>query len=228
MSKKKKNSNYKGTPDTKGSPTKKNGGKQETSPKTNTKTWIIIAACAAMVLGLVVGIISTTLANRSVYVEMDFGEYGTILIEVDKSAAPKTAKNFISLVKSGFYDGLTIYRAQKNFVIQGGENKDADLKTIYGEFDSNGHKNPISHQRGVISMARSNDPDSATSIFFITLHNDAAKDLDGKYASFGHVVEGMEVVDAIAGDLFEHSQDNMGFVKDEHAIKIVSARIVKK
>ena len=177
---------------------------------------------------LVAGIISTTLAKRSVYVEMDFGEYGTILIEVDKNAAPKTAKNFISLVKSGFYDGLTIFRAQKNFVIQGGRNDSVKLDPIYGEFNSNGHKNPISHQRGVISMARSGEPDSATSQFFITLHNDAAESLDGEYAAFGHVVEGMEVVDAIASDLFGHSINDMGFVSDDHAITIVSAKVVKR
>jgi peptidyl-prolyl cis-trans isomerase B (cyclophilin B) len=227
MSKKKKNSNYKGAPQKSGANAKKSSNENK-GAKISSQTLIIIIACAAAVLGIVAGIISTTLAKRSVYVEMDFGEYGTILIEVDKNAAPKTAKNFISLVKSGFYDGLTIFRAQKNFVIQGGRNDSVKLDPIYGEFNSNGHKNPISHQRGVISMARSGEPDSATSQFFITLHNDAARSLDGEYAAFGHVVEGMEVVDAIASDLFGHSINDMGFVNDDHAITIVSAKVVKR
>ena len=202
MSKKKKNSNYKGAPQKSGANAKKSSNENK-GAKISSQTLIIIIACAAAVLGIVAGIISTTLAKRSVYVEMDFGEYGTILIEVDKNAAPKTAKNFISLVKSGFYDGLTIFRAQKNFVIQGGRNESVKLDPIYGEFNSNGHKNPISHQRGVISMARSGEPDSATSQFFIC-YSDISY-LDGGYAGFGTVVEGMDVIDSFL--LLERDQN---------------------
>ena len=157
---------------------------------------------------------------------MDFGDYGKLVIEVDKGAAPITAENFLSLVKSGFYDGLTIFRAQESFVIQGGKDETINLAPIKGEFASNGHNNPISHTRGVISMARTSDPNSATSQFFISLSNAAANSLDGSYAAFGRVVEGMETVDYIAEELFDHAIDSMGFVEDKDAISIVSAKII--
>ena len=119
-----------------------------------------------------------------VIIEMDNGR--TIKIEVDEQAAPVTAANFLKLVKEGFYDGLTFHRIIPGFMIQ----------TIKGEFASNGFNNPIHHVRGVISMARAMDPDSASSQFFI-MHDDAAY-LDGQYAAFGKVVEGMDAVDEIA------------------------------
>ena len=165
-------------------------------------------------------------SNKKTYVEMDFGDYGKLVIEVDKGAAPITAENFLSLVKSGFYDGLTIFRAQESFVIQGGKDETINLAPIKGEFASNGHNNPISHTRGVISMARTSDPNSATSQFFISLSNAAANSLDGSYAAFGRVVEGMETVDYIAEELFDHAIDSMGFVEDKDAISIVSAKII--
>ena len=123
-----------------------------------------------------------------------------IKLELDAAAAPKTVENFLKLVKEGFYDGLGFHRIIPGFMIQGG----CPLGTgtggpgygIVGEFASNGHPNPIKHQRGVISMARSANPNSAGSQFFI-MHADAPH-LDGDYAAFGHVVEGMEVVDEIA------------------------------
>lgn len=225
MSKKRKNSNYKGTPDTSGVPIKKKP--EENKSKTiDYKKWTIIALCAVLVVGLIVGIAACT-ASRTALVELDFGEYGKVVIEVDKKAAPKTAKNFLDLVNDDFYDGLTIFRAQKNFVIQGGKNDAVKLEPIVGEFAENGHDNPISHERGVISMARTNDPNSATSQFFITLHDNAAKSLDGKYAAFGRVASGMDVVDAIAEKLFSYPSDSMGFVSEAYAIKIVSAKVIK-
>ncbi len=160
------------------------------------------------------------------YVEMNFGDYGKIVIEVDGDTAPITAKNFIDLVNRSFYDGLTIFRAQKNFVIQGGRNDSVTLEPIVGEFESNGHKNDISHLRGVISMARTSNPDSATSQFFITLADSAKNSLDGNYAAFGKVVEGMETVDAIAAALMSCQSDSMGFVSDSDAITIVSAKLL--
>jgi peptidyl-prolyl cis-trans isomerase B (cyclophilin B) len=227
MSKKKgKNSNYSGKVDTKGLPLKKEAPKPTFFEKY--KNIIIYSVCGLLLVALVLGIVLSTIPKKPVYVEMDFGSYGKIVIEVDRNEAPKTAKNFISLVKSGFYDGLTIFRAQKDFVIQGGKNETANLRPIKGEFQSNGHKNDISHTRGVISMARTNDPNSATSQFFITLHDKAALSLDGDYAGFGHVVEGMDVVDKIANALFDHAVDSMGFVNDGDAIKIVSAKIIER
>lgn len=133
-----------------------------------------------------------------VIIEMDNG--GLIKIELDASAAPKTVANFEKLVKEGFYDGLTFHRIIPGFMIQGGDpsgnGTGGSKETIVGEFASNGYNNPLKHTRGVISMARTMDPDSATSQFFI-MHEDAPH-LDGQYAAFGKVVEGMDVVDQIA------------------------------
>ncbi|MBR5144829.1 MAG: peptidylprolyl isomerase, partial [Clostridia bacterium] len=125
-------------------------------------------------------------SNKKTYVEMDFGDYGKLVIEVDKGAAPITAENFLSLVKSGFYDGLTIFRAQESFVIQGGKDETINLTPIKGEFASNGILNPIKHKKGVISMARTSVKDSATSQFFICVAD--CPFLDGEYAAFGKLV----------------------------------------
>lgn len=129
-------------------------------------------------------------------------ENGKIIrIELDASAAPLTVENFEKLVKEGFYDGLTFHRIIPGFMIQGGDPDGNGMGSpgygIKGEFASNGWNNPIKHTRGVISMARSMMPNSAGSQFFI-MHKDAPH-LDGDYAAFGKVVEGIEVVDEIAG-----------------------------
>ena len=133
-----------------------------------------------------------------VVIEMENGK--KIKIELDASAAPITVENFEKLVKEGFYDGLKFHRVISGFMIQGGDPKGNGTGgpgyTIKGEFAANGVDNPIKHTRGVISMARAADPDSAGSQFFI-MHADADY-LDGQYAAFGHVVEGMDVVDEIA------------------------------
>ena len=124
----------------------------------------------------------------------------TIDIELDHAAAPITCENFEKLVKQGFYNGLTFHRVIPGFMIQGGCPKGNGTGgpgwNIKGEFAQNGVANPIKHTRGVISMARAMDPNSAGSQFFI-MHQDAPH-LDGGYAAFGHVVSGMEVVDEIA------------------------------
>ncbi|MDD6258918.1 MAG: peptidylprolyl isomerase [Erysipelotrichaceae bacterium] len=133
-----------------------------------------------------------------VIIEMDNG--GLIKIELDEQAAPITVANFKKLVKEGFYDGLTFHRIIPGFMIQGGDpngnGTGGSKENIKGEFAANGVNNPIRHKRGVISMARAMDPDSASSQFFI-MHADAPH-LDGQYAAFGHVTEGMDVVDEIA------------------------------
>ena len=125
---------------------------------------------------------------------------GDIIIRLNKKAAPKTADNFEKLVSEGFYDGLTFHRVIRGFMIQGGCPKGTGTGgpgyTIEGEFSSNGFENPLGHKRGVISMARSMDPNSAGSQFFI-MHADSPH-LDGQYAAFGKVVSGMDVVDAVA------------------------------
>ena len=126
--------------------------------------------------------------------------YGTIEVELDGDTAPITVANFIKLVNEKFYDGLTFHRIISGFMIQGGDplgnGTGGSDETIKGEFSSNGVENNISHKRGVISMARSSDPDSASSQFFI-MHK-AAPHLDGSYAAFGKVIEGMDVVNKIA------------------------------
>ena len=134
-----------------------------------------------------------------VQIEMDNG--GIIKLELYPDIAPITVANFEKLVKEGFYDGLIFHRVIKNFMIQGGDPTGTGMggakETIKGEFASNGVTNTLSHTRGVISMARSQKKDSASSQFFIC-HADA-KYLDGDYAAFGKVIEGMDVVDEIAG-----------------------------
>ena len=133
-------------------------------------------------------------------IKIEVKGFGTIMVELDKEAAPKAVEDFEKLVSEGFYDGLTFHRIIKGFMIQGGDplgNGTGDSKVkIPGEFKSNGWDNPISHKRGVISMARAQNPNSASCQFFI-VHEDS-EFLDGDYAAFGHVTEGMDVVDAIA------------------------------
>ena len=126
---------------------------------------------------------------------------GVIDLELDKKAAPVTVENFEKLVKDKFYDGLIFHRVIPRFIIQGGDWEGTGMggpgSHINGEFAANGWNNPIAHKRGVISMARAQDPNSAGSQFFI-MHKDASY-LDGQYAAFGKVVKGIEVVDKIAG-----------------------------
>ena len=133
-----------------------------------------------------------------VVIEMENG--GKIELELYPDIAPITTKNFTELVKSGFYDGLTFHRIIPGFMIQGGDPLGNGMggaeKNIEGEFKMNGHNNTIKHVRGVISMARAYNPNSASSQFFI-MHADAPH-LDGQYAAFGKVVSGMETVDEIA------------------------------
>ena len=127
-------------------------------------------------------------------------KFGTIKVELYKDIAPITVDNFVKLANKGFYNGLTFHRIIKGFMIQGGCPKGNGTGgpgyQIKGEFLANGVNNPLKHTRGVISMARAMDPNSAGSQFFI-MHKDAPH-LDGQYAAFGKVIEGIEVVDAIA------------------------------
>ena len=139
------------------------------------------------------------------YVEMGVRGYGKVIILLDGTSAPKTVENFLTLVREGFYDGLTFHRVIKDFMIQGGDPKGdgsgGSKNTIEGEFVLNGHYNDISHLRGVISMARSDSYNSASSQFFIC-NADAVRSLDNRYASFGYVIMGMSVIDAITEDVF--------------------------
>ena len=133
-------------------------------------------------------------------VKMQIRDLGTITLELYPETAPITVKNFTDLVNKGFYNGLKFHRVIEGFMIQGGDPTGTGMggpgHQIKGEFAANGVANPLKHTRGVISMARSMDPNSAGSQFFI-MHQDAPH-LDGQYAAFGKVTDGLDVVDAIA------------------------------
>ena len=161
------------------------------------------------------------------HVTIDVKDYGTISLELDADTAPISVTNFINLAKDGFYDGLTFHRIISGFMIQGGDPKGNGTggsdQTIKGEFSENGVENDISHVRGTISMARANDPDSASSQFFI-VHEDSTF-LDGQYAAFGHVTDGMDVVDAICENT--PVQDNNGTVKADDQPVITSVTVIE-
>ena len=160
------------------------------------------------------------------HVSIDVQDYGTITLELDADTAPISVTNFVNLAKDGFYDGLTFHRIISGFMIQGGDPKGNGTggsdTTIKGEFSENGVENNISHVRGTISMARANDPDSASSQFFI-VHEDSTF-LDGQYAAFGHVTDGMDVVDAICENT--PVQDNNGTVKAADQPVITSVTVI--
>ena len=142
------------------------------------------------------------------HVEMVIKDYGTVKIELNGDQAPITVKNFVDLCNKGFYNGLTFHRLVKGFIIQGGDPEGTGLggceSSIKGEFSQNGVNNTIKHKRGVISMARNQfNFDSASSQFFICLDDSCSQSLDGQYAAFGSVTEGMDIIDKICDALPE-------------------------
>ncbi|MBP3896902.1 MAG: peptidylprolyl isomerase [Mogibacterium sp.] len=160
------------------------------------------------------------------HAEIVIKDFGTVKVELDGDKAPITVQNFMDLANAGFYDGLTFHRIMEGFMIQGGDpNGDGtggSEKTIKGEFSANGVNNDISHKKGVISMARAQDPDSASSQFFIVQED--SEFLDGQYAAFGHVTEGMEFVDIIAKEA-KPVDDNGTIPKEEQPV-IETIRII--
>ena len=157
--------------------------------------------------------------------EIEVADYGTITVALIESEAPETVRNFVDLVQQGFYDGLTFHRIISGFMIQGGDplgnGTGGSEKEIKGEFMSNGVQNRLSHVRGAISMARSEDPNSASSQFFIC-HEDSTF-LDGSYACFGYVTDGMDVVDKICADA--QPLDNNGTIPSDAQPVIKSIRL---
>ena len=155
-----------------------------------------------------------------VVIEMENG--GRITLEMDRDAAPNTVKNFLYLASNGFYDGLEFHRVISGFMIQGGCPDGTGMggpgHSIKGEFAANGFNNPLKHRRGVISMARSMNPNSAGSQFFI-MHADAPH-LDGQYAAFGRVTDGMDVVDEIA------SVSTDGYDRPMFSMKMKSVKVI--
>ena len=160
------------------------------------------------------------------HVRITVKDYGTIDVELDGDTAPISVANFLDLAEEGFYDGLTFHRIINGFMIQGGDPLGTGMggsdREIKGEFAMNGVENPLSHTRGAISMARSQRPDSASSQFFI-VHEDSQY-LDGQYACFGYVTEGMEVVDAICEAV--PVEDGNGTVAPENQPVIESVAVI--
>ncbi len=140
----------------------------------------------------------TGCGSKNPIVTMEIENYGNLTIELYPAIAPNTVANFVNLIEEGFYDGLTFHRLVKGFVIQGGDplgnGTGGPGYTIEGEFKSNNFNNSLAHNMGVISMARGNSYDSAGSQFFIVLDSKARTSLDGNYASFGKVIEGMDII----------------------------------
>ena len=153
------------------------------------------------------------------HADISIRDYGDIKVELDADTAPVTVTNFVKLAQEGFYDGLTFHRIMDGFMIQGGDpNGDGtggSEENIKGEFSNNGVDNDISHTRGTISMARASDPDSASSQFFIVQADSTF--LDGDYAGFGHVTEGMDIVDKICEDA-KPTDDNGTIPSDQQPV----------
>lgn len=160
------------------------------------------------------------------HVEIEVADYGTIKVELDASVAPISVANFLKLAGNGFYDGLTFHRIMDGFMIQGGDPEGTGMggsdETIKGEFAENGVENNLSHVRGVISMARSMDKDSASSQFFIVQADSTF--LDGQYAAFGYVTSGMEIVDKICKDV--QPEDDNGTVAAGNQPVITSVKVI--
>lgn len=207
--------------------------------KKNKKTMGILAAILIVLVVIVVAVsiafsvggkkestTETIEAAGKHHVEIQVKNYGTIKVELDGDTAPITVANFLKLAESGFYDGLTFHRIIDGFMIQGGDPKGNGTggsdETIKGEFSGNGVENNISHVRGTISMARSQDMDSASSQFFI-VQSDSTY-LDGQYAGFGTVTEGMDIVDQICKDT--PVQDSNGTVNASDQPVIESIKVI--
>lgn len=161
--------------------------------------------------------------------EIKVKNYGSIKLKLDANIAPITVSNFVGLANDGFYNGLTFHRIIKGFMIQGGDpNGDGtggSKQTIKGEFSANGVDNPLKHTRGVISMARSQSYDSASSQFFI-MHEDTSS-LDGQYAAFGCAYSGMDIVDKICDDV--KTEDSNGTVskKNQPVIESITCKKIQ-
>ena len=169
--------------------------------------------------------------NTKPQVEIEIEDYGTIKLELDRKAAPITVENFLKLVEEDFYDGLTFHRIVSGFMIQGGDPEGNGMggsdETIKGEFSANGVENSLSHTRGAISMARSSAMDSASSQLFIVQEDSTF--LDGEYAAFGYVTEGIEIVDQIVEEVLQYpfADEGMNLVATEHQPVIKSITVVK-
>ena len=155
-------------------------------------------------------------------IEITVKDYGTMKAELYPEIAPKTVENFVNLARSGFYDGNRFHRIINGFMIQGGADLSGTVANIPGEFAANGFENDLKHTTGVLSMARAKDPDSASSQFFIMVGD--ADWLDGQYAAFGKVTEGIEIALKIAEDA--RPLDNNGTIAEEAMPIIESIKVL--
>ena len=206
-------------------------------PKPKKTPWAAIIIACCLVIGLIIGLVIGLSGKKDQsaeadmtpthHVEIEVADYGTMKAELYGNAAPISVENFVELAKSGFYDGLTFHRIMSGFMIQGGDpngnGTGGSEKTIKGEFSANGYDNPIKHTRGALSMCRNAiNMDSASSQFFI-VHVDRP-DLDGNYATFGKVTEGIEIVDQICENT--PVLDSNGTVARENQPVIKSIRVI--
>ena len=212
--------------------------KMKMDPKKK-KQYVLIAAAVLALIAIVVAV-GVTLDARNEnaggelipeathYIAIDVQDYGTITAELYGNIAPVTVENFVKLINDKFYDGLTFHRIISGFMIQGGcprgDGYGGSGTNIKGEFAQNGVNNPLKHTRGVLSMARGAQPNTASSQFFI-MHQDAPH-LDGGYAGFGKVLSGLEVVDAICQNT--PVADSNGSVLSENQPVITSIRLIDK
>ena len=211
-------------------PVKNNGVKVQQKPSFSSVKPYLIPIAVLLVCALIIGGIAAAIYAKNdrcayvgqrdiegheiVYVEMSVKDYGVITLMLDKTTAPITVENFVKLVNEGFYDGLTFHRIISDFMIQGGDptgtGSGGSDEEIVGEFAANGHANNISHINGVISMARSNAYNSASSQFFIC--NADSRHLDGEYAAFGYVTKGLHVVQKITKNCVKYTNTKNGVI----------------
>ena len=198
--------------------------------KSNPTPWIVLAAFVLLVSGLIAllsikpwvkdGVVIDY--TPSYYADIKVKGYGTITVALNSEAAPITVENFVSLARSGYYDGTTFHRIMENFMAQGGAG-DGTAAKIKGEFSSNGWDNPLKHTRGAISMARADDKNSANSQFFLCQTTDGCAHLDGSYAVFGYITKGLRVLDKICKKA--NPTDNNGTIPASEQPVIVSVTI---
>lgn len=193
----------------------------------------IIVAAALLLTGVILLILkqnggetpATSTECGDYIAEIVIKDYGTITVELDGSAAPITVSNFVELAESGYYDGKTFHRIIYGFMMQGGaantNGGGGSGKTIKGEFTANGVNNPLKHTRGAISMARAEDPNSASSQFFIVHTTEQSTHLDGKYACFGYVTSGMEIVDTICASAMPINGNGLIAAEEQPVIETI-------
>ncbi len=208
---------------------KKNAKAPVKKDSTKMTGYIMIIVCCVLAVALCAALVISEFAEpKGLYADIVIEDYGIITVKLEPESAPITVENFVDLAKEGFYDGLTFHRIKEGFMMQGGDPKGngsgGSDKKIKGEFSANGVKNDLKHTAGAISMARSNQFDSASSQFFI-MHKDRPS-LDGQYAVFGYVTRGMDIVDEICTKLTGTGPNNLVDKEDQPVIKTITIREV--